>query len=414
MSGTFSPGWWAGAVVPLVFSVGAFAEVPEVTGEVAAGVWSSNRMLDDRHTISSNRAKLKLDWQASESLSLSSEVWALSSPERLDGRREDAGVNELYVKSSETLCAPALGKKLVMWGRADGINPTDQVSPSNYRRLTPETTDQRTGNWGLHLDCTAGAGKLQVHVLDRFRFNEVPLEKTPGVTFREQDPDVRPTVAVKYDVLGSDADWSISVIDGHDLFPTFAVRSATPAGVTLGQHATRMRMVGGDFTIVRGEMAYRGEIAWVDFEQSSDPAVARRQPYTSAIGGAEWYIGDRETVSLQGFWRHLRSVSSIANDPLMAQVQAAQALISNELDRDQYGLTLRYARPLFDSKADLDLFAVWTEPRNDWMFRGRLKYAITDSWRVSTGFDIFRGPQDSFLGHLRTNSLTFVEASYLW
>ena len=95
MSGSFSPGWWAGAVVPLVFSVGAFADVPEVTGEVAAGVWSSNRMLDDRHTISSNRAKLKLDWQASESLAFSSEVWALSSPERLDGRREDAGINEL-------------------------------------------------------------------------------------------------------------------------------------------------------------------------------------------------------------------------------------------------------------------------------------------------------------------------------
>ncbi|GLO16749.1 hypothetical protein PPUJ20188_01420 [Pseudomonas putida] len=32
----------------------------------------------------------------------------------------------------------------------------------------------------------------------------------------------------------------------------------------------------------------------------------------------------------------------------------------------------------------------------------------------SIQFDIFRGPQDSFLGHLRTNSLTFVEASYLW
>lgn len=32
----------------------------------------------------------------------------------------------------------------------------------------------------------------------------------------------------------------------------------------------------------------------------------------------------------------------------------------------------------------------------------------------SIQFDIFRGAQDSFLGHLRTNSLTSVEASYLW
>lgn len=32
----------------------------------------------------------------------------------------------------------------------------------------------------------------------------------------------------------------------------------------------------------------------------------------------------------------------------------------------------------------------------------------------SIQFDIFRGAQDSLLGHLRMNSLTSVEASYLW
>mgnify|MGYP001760266086 FL=1 len=32
----------------------------------------------------------------------------------------------------------------------------------------------------------------------------------------------------------------------------------------------------------------------------------------------------------------------------------------------------------------------------------------------SIQFHIFRGAQDSFLGHLRMNSLTSVEASYLW
>ena len=404
----------ASTLAMLLLATRGYANPAQLTGEVTAGLWSSNRMLDDRHAVSSNRLKLNLDWQASDNLQLRSAVWALSSPERLDGKREDAGVTEFYIRNRDWPCTPALGRKLVLWGRADGINPTDLVSPTNFRRLTPENNDQRSGNWGLHLDCAAGQGRLQVHVLDRFEFNDVPLRQTPGVTFIEEDPSVRPTLALKYDVLGSSADWSVSFIDGHDPFPTFAVRNMTPQGITLGQYATRMRMLGSDLTLVRGETAYRAEIAWVDFQQASATSVARRRPYTSLIGGAEWYLGDRETVSVQGFWRHLQSVSSRPGNPLMEQVQEAQALISNERDTDQYGLTFRYARPFLDSKANLDIFAVWTEPRGDWMLRGRVKYALTDSWRINTGFDLFRGPQDAFLGQLRNNSLTFVEASYLW
>ncbi|RBW52005.1 hypothetical protein DS878_01305 [Marinobacter sp. F3R11] len=371
-------------------------------------------MLDNQHAMSSNRLKLNIDWQASGNLQLRSEVWALSSPERLDGKREDAGISELYIRNRDWLCTPALGKKQVIWGRADGINPTDLVSPTNYRRLTPERNDQRSGNWGLHLDCAVNQGRLQIHALNHFRFNDVPLPTTTGVQFIEEDPSVRPTLAVKYDVLGSTADWSVSVIDGHDLFPTFALRNITSQGITLGQHATRMRMLGSDLTLVRGGLAYRAEIAWVDFHQASNTSVARRRPYTSLIAGAEWYLGDSETVSLQSFWRHLKSLSQPSSDPLMEQIQDAQSLVSNELDTDQYGITFRYAKPLIDSKADLDIFAVWTEPRGDWMLRGRLKYALTDNFRINTGFEFFGGPEESYLGRLRNNSLTFVEASYLW
>ena len=403
-----------GLLLPAALCANAMAEAPQMSGEVATGVWSSTRMLDGRHGIATGRAKLDVDWRAADGLRLHVNAWALSAPERMDGKREDAGFRELFVKADQLPCAPALGKRLVLWGRADGINPTDQIAASNYRRLTPKDADQRTGSWGLHLDCAIGPGRLQAHLLDRFEFHQVPLKETPGVRFQEDRPRVRPTVAMKYDVLGSAADWSVSVIDGHDLFPTLAMRSLTAQGLSLGREATRMRLVGSDFAIVRAELAYRGEVAWVDFDQASSPWVARRRHYVSAVGGVEWSIGDRETFSVQGFWKHLRDVSVPQGNPMQADIQAAQGLISNELDRWQYGVTFRYARPLFDSKADLDLFAVWIQPRGDWMLRGRLNYAISDAAKLSVGFDHFRGPKQSFLGNLRTNSLVFAEIGYSW
>lgn len=40
-----------------------------------------------------------------------------------------------------------------------------------------------------------------------------------------------------------------------------------------------MRLMGADVEVVQGTLAYRGEVAWVDFDQAANPFVARRHPY---------------------------------------------------------------------------------------------------------------------------------------
>ena len=265
-----------------------------------------------------------------------------------------------------------------------------------------------------HSACGVCFDGTPVFSCDRFEFHDVPLNQVAGVSFQADRPRVRPTLALKYEALGSAADWSVSFIDGHDLYPTMAVRSLTAQALVLGREPTRMRMLGADVAVVQGELAYRGEVAWVNFEQSANPLVARRRSYVSAVGGVEWSFGDRETISVQGFWKSLRTAPLPSGSAIPASLQRAQALISNELDRNQYGATVRYAGPLFESKADLDLFAVWAQPRGDWTVRGRLHYALSDAMRLSLGFDLFRGPRHSFLGNLRANSLWFAEIGYPW
>ncbi len=40
-----------------------------------------------------------------------------------------------------------LGKQIIAWGRADGINPTDNVSPCDFTLLLPFEDDQRFGGF---------------------------------------------------------------------------------------------------------------------------------------------------------------------------------------------------------------------------------------------------------------------------
>ena len=398
----------------ILLPVAALASPPRWSGEVSASVWSSDRKLNDDAVIAVGRAESAVDWRPSESFGLRAEGWAMSAPERLDGKRTSAGLKELFAEARALPCAPALGKKLIAWGKTDALNPTDQLSPTNFRRLVGKDTSQREGAWGLHLNCAAGDGRVQAHLLDRFRFNEVPLAERAGIEFHNDTPRLRATRALRYEAMGSAADWSVSFVDGHDLNPTLAVRSVSAQGALVGRDATPMQMFGGDLAITQGKTVYRAEAAWVRYADRMAGLHAQRRPYAHVVVQAEHGLGDRETISVQAFGKQLRGDLQPAGNPLLAQLQFAQGLLGNELDRRSYGLTLRYARPLWDSRADIEVFAVYARPRNDWLLRSRMNHALSDNLRLSAGFDVFRGLVDSYLGNLRANSLAFVELSATW
>lgn len=396
----------------------ASAATPEVSGEATVGVWSSSRLLDERRGLALARLRASLDWQPQEWLAVVAEGWATTAPEHDTDTRATAGLREAYVQARTLPCQPAFGQRFVAWGKTDAINPTDQLSPANFRRLVAKDSEQRAGVWGLHLNCAAGPGRLQAHLLDHFRFNTLPFGSTAGVSITEKTPSVRPTLAVRYDVLGSAADWSLGWIDGHDLFPTLAVRGVSPQGVELVTTATRMQLFGGDLAVSRGAQVYRAEMAWVQHPISDNPLTARRRSYLQAVVQVETSFAERETLALQVFGKQLSGSLPAAADPqqaaLQTQLQAAQGLLSNEVDRRQVGLTLRYARPLWASRGDVDLFALWAYPQREWLVRGRVGFEVDAHWRLSVGADVFRGPANAYLGRLRPNSLAFAELSYAW
>src|SRR2546427_6276513 len=41
-----------------------------------------------------------------------------------------------------------LGRQIIAWGRADQINPTDNLTPRDFTLLVPEDADQRSGTTG--------------------------------------------------------------------------------------------------------------------------------------------------------------------------------------------------------------------------------------------------------------------------
>lgn len=387
---------------------------PEWSGDASFGLWSTNRLLDDAGTQASARVNLGLSAHAPGGLRLTAGAWLVDSPERLDGRRRDAGIRELELAATRASCAPALGRRLVLWGRADGINPTDRVSPVNHRRLTPRDADQRSGRDGLHLDCRPGAGRIQAHLLRGARLNEVPLPVPDGVDVVRARDAGGLDVALRYERLGSAMDWSLVAFDGRDPDPTLAMPPSTAPMPQLVLTSTPMRMLGADLARVAGRRVVRAEAAWVTPQRPDHPATAHRRSHLTVVAGTEWLLADAATLSVQGFVRHLGRAAETSGFPLADAAQRAQGLIANEVEDRQRGLALRYARPVAEHRGSVEVFAVWSLPRAERTLRGRYRHGLGHGVHLDAGFDLFGGPRDSYLGNLRPNSVAFVELGVEW
>jgi hypothetical protein len=392
--------------------VGAAAE-PRWGGELAGGLWSGNRELDDRGGLAVARLGLTLDWAPEPGLRLRADTWAVSDSRRSGPTRKlGAGLREalLTVKGR---CDLGLGKRVVAWGRTDVVSPTDQLTPTDYRRLTPKDTEQRLGVWGLHLACPLGPGQLQLHVIDPRSFHRVPYAQHLGVSVLDERPRTRAATALRYEVLQSKLDWSLSAMEGIDPHPTLVLRGADTSGLRIGQSATRMRLLGADAALGEGARVWRAEVAWVDYGEPSSALQALRRPWTSAVLQLEWAAADEVgTVSLQVFAKRLRGAG--ASSSLVPALDRAQALLANELDRNQRGASLRWAKRLWGERAELELLLIHTRPRDDGLVRLRWNHTLSDSLRLTLGGERTYGPADSYLGNLRRNSLAFVEASHTW
>ena len=181
-----------------------------MSGELGASVWSSNRQLDSKSGLSVGRAKLELEATIAGGPHVRVEGWAMNGVARQGGAAW--GLKEAYAQWRQWPCQPSVGKRFVSWGKTDVFTPTDLLSPNDLTRLVAKETDQRDGVVGLHGHCAVGPGRLEWHLLDRFKSSHVPLPEMPGVTLQRERPAVSATQALRYEVAGEGIDWSVSAI----------------------------------------------------------------------------------------------------------------------------------------------------------------------------------------------------------
>ncbi len=389
----------------------SFLQQLNLNGSLRAGYYGASRSLDGRKDVGTGAAWLKAAPSLGSNASAQIEGWVRNDDSFKGTSR--GKLREAYLNYTAGDADFRLGKQIIAWGRADGINPTDNLTPRNYTLLTPENDDQRLGATAGKVRYNVGDTALTAIWLPGFTPSVYPIPAQPGVTFIESVPKAGQG-ALKLDRSGGGADWSLSWFNGFDLSPDLKVDGAGPAGTTMLilQHR-RIRVLGTDGATTVGRFGLRWEAAytWTD-NPANDPLV--KQPFLFAVLGGDRTFGDNFNINLQYYFRritHYRDPQAIA-DPVLRTLALQEAILNNQVTRFQHGITLRVSDKWLNETLEGEIAGVVSTTRGDFALKPKLIYAFNDQWKGTLGADIYRGGRDTFYGRLRDNSSLFTELKY--
>jgi hypothetical protein len=417
-----------------------------LSGSIAAQYFSSNHDIDDREHFPGAGLTVKHRLRVGDRLRWYGEARVLAQQvghEEEDAdhwsaralRYDDEVVTELregYVELAFDHFELRMGRQIIAWGRADEINPTDVVSPKNYRLLMPEgQADQRFGVTALQLDYfPTTAWRLSGVWVPIFAPTDVPLTAPPGARIRARPPSIsfeHGSAGLKIDRSGGRVDASLSYFYGFNLLPEVRTEQSgfdpmTGAlTATVGLRHSRQHMVGADVATAVDRYTFRGEAAYVYTDNPHGRRLDAITPYLSYVVGIERAFPDDLSLIVQYVGRYVVARidpdRALADpDPARGQVRflaaRATAVVNQQLDTVQNGWSVRLAKQFWNQTVDCEILGVHYLERNDVFVRPKISYVVADGWRATVGGEIFHGPQQSFFGRVEDNTGAFAEVKY--
>ena len=386
------------------------------SGSVRLAYWQRDKSYDDKRGYEAGSAWLSLKPEELAGWKSYADGYLQSS--NLGRQQSGSGdLREGYVQKSIGNLDLRIGRQIIVWGRADKVNPTDNLSTRNYTLLMTDDEDQRLGLFATQLTYNFGNVRVMAVWQPEWRTPTYPVAPIAGVslsTARPEHPERQG--AIKIDDAGGAVDWSLSYFDGMDRTPNLKLISAGREGVSVGLHYDRIRVAGGDLAAALGPVGLRAEAAytWTDDQDGSNPLVKNANFY--GVFGGDYSVIENLNLNVQLLYRHVFQFHSPADvsNPNLARLATFEAINTQQRFKDQTGTAVRPSYKAFNETLELEVAHVrWFQDGSS-LTRPKVTYAVTDHLKVTGGAEIFRGPNESFFGREQDLSSGFGEVRWLY
>ena len=411
---TGEAGWAAsppGESGPAADSSRTFWADQRASGAVRFDYFRSSRELDDATNFLGTTAQIKLLPTLGDDLEGKLEA-RLTNP-YVDGNGKNRGtILEGYLTWHIGKADLRAGRQIVPWGRADGVNPTDNLTPRDFKVLLPFEEDQRVGLTALKLDyALTPEYTLTAFTTPFFEPAKLPGASAASVEKRPARSLADSTVALKLDKTGGALDWSLSYFHGYSTLPGARLLGTGPDGPLLELRYDKIDVIGADFARNFGRYGVRGELAYyfTGDRGGRDPAV--KNPYLYYVLGGDRTFFENLNVNLQlvGRWVNGYTDPETIADPVARQVAIQNAITAGQQDRASYGLSSRISNKWFNDTLEAELLVFANFTRRNTYLRPLLSYAFSDQVKGSIGAEIYTGAEETAFGRLKRNRGVFAE-----
>ncbi|MBL7716319.1 MAG: hypothetical protein JNL01_12710 [Bdellovibrionales bacterium] len=327
-----------------------------------------------------------------------------------------AEAREAYLERSMGSLDLRIGRQVIVWGRGDKVNPTDQWSSKNFTLLTTDDEDSRLGAGALNLALNLDRYRLIAIWQPEWRMPNYPIPPISGISLSYVDPGKAAyrQFGLKLDQTGGDFDGSLSFFNGPSRTPNLSVLSAGPTGVNVGLNFETVQVYGGDIAFNLGSYGFRAEAAYTASADSAGTDPLKFNPEFYGVLGADRTLFENLNLNFQFLYKHVfkfQNVREIA-DPNTQSMAVQQNLISNQLRNNQLGISFRPSYKFFNETLEVEAAYVQWFYNPGGLLRPKATYAVNDHLKAIAGGEVYFGQRDSFFGRLQDVSSVFTELRY--
>lgn len=312
-----------------------------------------------------------------------------------------------------------LGNQIVSWGKTDGFNPTNSITPNDYFFLTYEPDDQKMSNFmfrskfrfsnSVDIELIA----IPFYVPSNYRYDL--FQEQAGVFYWEVESPIiefnNSTLASRLSFELPRIGFSLSYFNGYDPFYGFSLRNFTLIPLEINYLPTpyRKQSFGGDFAIPIKSWIVRGESAF-NLTKNYEQNMHVPNPDVYYVFGIEkgffditaifQYIGKytldfKELIApvLGGYTQE--DFMQYGMEVIPYESTMYNRRIFNQQEQTNHALMLSLSRSFLYEEVRVELTGYYNITSEEYLVRSRIKWNITDVVTANIGAHYMFGPESS-------------------
>ena len=321
-----------------------------------------------------------------------------------------------------------LGNQIVMWGRTDGFNPTNNITPNDFFFLSYDPDDQKMSNFMLRAKIKPISNidieliaipfyKPSIYRYDLFNMGQFgSFDIGESVNFAQLNkPEMKfdkGSLAARFNLESSLISFSASYFVGYNPFYGFTLDDFTfsPLSASFRPEPYFMQTIGADFALPLKSWIIRGEMA-LNLTDDYEAQMHIPNPDFSYVVGIErsfWdimaifqYVGKYTfnftdiTEPTAPDFSDFTAIPQYASDMAMFESQNYNRKIFNQQEETNHMLFLSLNRSFFYEELNIELTGAYNITTEEQMVRSRVKWNLTDAVSANIGCSFMLGPDGS-------------------